>query len=176
MGMHAVADSSGWHHIDDQGLRAYMGIGIGGNFQQHRSTVRDKDGAYFHIRVDGSILDGGPYSYAGDFREGAAVVRGLDGLCRHVDLEGQLVNKKNSLILTIFTKGMPELEMNVVGSLSIVMERNDSWQTLCRIEPFYNGQAHVRTHAGNRLILSEEEFQWPNHNVQFAGWMRIYKI
>ena len=77
-GYAAVADSSGWHHIDDQGLRAYIGNWDWcGNFQQHRSTVRDKDGAYFHIRVDGSILDGGPYSYAGDFREGAAVVRGL---------------------------------------------------------------------------------------------------
>ena len=60
---------------------------------------------YFHIRVDGTVLDGGPYAYAGDFREGAAVVRGLDGLCRHVDLDGQLVNEKEFIDLDNFHKG-----------------------------------------------------------------------
>lgn len=154
----AVADSSGWHHIDAHGLRAYIGNWDWcGNFQQHRCTVRDKDGAYFHIRVDGSVLDGGPYTYAGDFREGAAVVRGLDGLCRHVDLEGRLLNKKEFIDLDNFHKGYARAR-DERGWFFIDRDGEErlSGKRYAEIEPFYNGQAHVRTHAGTRLILSEE--------------------
>lgn len=157
-GYAAVADSSGWHHIDAKGLRSYIGNWDWcGNFQQHRSTVRDKAGMYFHIRVDGTVLDGGPYAYAGDFREGAAVVRGLDGLCRHVDLDGQLVNEKEFIDLDNFHKGYARAR-DERGWFFVDRDGGERLpgKRYAEIEPFYNGQAHVRTHAGDRLILSED--------------------
>ena len=74
-----------------------------------------------------------------------------------MDLEGQLVNKKEFIDLDNFHKGYARAR-DERGWFFIDRDGEErlSGKRYAEIEPFYNGQAHVRTHAGNRLILSEE--------------------
>jgi len=154
----AVASSEGWYHVDARGERSYLDTWDWcGNFQQDRCPVRDKHGEYHHIKPNGLVLEGGPHAYAGDFRERAAVVRGLDGLCRHVDLEGKLLNQRSFFDLDNFHKGFARARDHR-GWFFINRDGEELLDNarFAEIEPFYNGQALVRMHSGERAVLSEE--------------------
>lgn len=157
-GLAAVVQSEAWFHVRTDGTRAYDGDwSWAGNFQQNRCTVRNRDGHYFHIRPDGSLLDGGPHSYAGDFREGAAVVRGMDGMCWHIDMDGVPIHESRYLDLDVFHKGFARARdsggwhhINRSGA-DISQGRRYS-----ELEPFYNGQALVRSLTGEYLVINED--------------------
>lgn len=154
----AVVSSEGWYHVDAKGERSYLKTWDWcGNFQQDRCSVRNKHGEYYHIKPNGVVLKGGPHAYAGDFREGAAVVRGLDGLCRHVDLEGKLLNQQSFFDLDNFHKGFARA-CDHRGWFFINRDGEELLDSsrFAEIEPFYNGQALVRMHSGERAVLSEE--------------------
>ena len=102
------------------------------------------------------MIQGGPHSYAGDFREGFAVVRGMDGLCRHINPEGQYIYSHSFLDLDVFHKGFARARDDR-GWHHINTEGIDisAGERYAEIEPFYNGQALVRTITGEYLVIDE---------------------
>ena len=152
-----VVDEKGFFHIHPNGSPLYSNRWDWcGNFQQQICVVRNEIGEYYHIRTDGMLIHGGPHSYAGDFREGFAVVRGMDGLCRHINLEGQYIYDYSFLDLDVFHKGFARARDDR-GWYHINTDGNDisSGERYAEIEPFYNGQAHVRTITGEYLVIDE---------------------
>ena len=103
------------------------------------------------------MIEGGPHSYAGDFREGFAVVRGMDGLCRHINLEGQYIYDYSFLDLDVFHKGFARAR-DERGWHHINTEGVDisAGERYAEIEPFYNGQALVRSITGEYLVIDED--------------------
>jgi hypothetical protein len=157
-GFAAVVDDGNWYHIRTDGTRAYHGSwNWCGNFQQRLCPVRNEKGEYYHIQTDGKIIPGGPHSYAGDFREGFAVVRGIDGLCRHINREGQYIHDFLFLDLDVFHKGFArardERGWHHINTEGIDISGGERY---AEIEPFYNGQALVRSITGEYLVIDED--------------------
>lgn len=153
-----VVDDKGFFHIHPDGSPAYSNRwNWCGNFQQKICVVRNEIGEYYHIKIDGELIQGGPHSYAGDFREGFAVVRGMDGLCRHINLEGQYIYDYSFLDLDVFHKGFARARDDR-GWHHINTEGIDisAGKRYAEIEPFYNGQALVRTITGEYLVIDED--------------------
>ena len=153
-----VVDDKGFFHIHPDGSPAYSNRwNWCGNFQQQICAVRNEIGEYYHIKIDGKLIQGGPHSYAGDFREGFAVVRGMDGLCRHINLEGQYIYDYSFLDLDVFHKGFARAR-DERGWYHINTEGVDisAGERYAEIEPFYNGQALVRTITGEYLVIDED--------------------
>ena len=68
--------------------------------------MRDGDGLFLHLDLEGVPVGTERHLYAGDFRDGLAVVRGRsDGLCTHVDRSGQETHRVRFLDLDVFHKG-----------------------------------------------------------------------
>ena len=153
----AVEKGGFFFHIHPNGSPAYTDRwNWCGNFQQQLCVVRNEIGEYYHIKTDGKLIHGGPHSYAGDFREGFAVVRGMDGLCRHINREGQYIHDYSFLDLDVFHKGFARARDNR-GWYHINTEGMDisAGERYAEIEPFYNGQALVRTITGEYLVIDE---------------------
>ena len=153
-----VVDEKGFFHIHPDGSPAYSNRwNWCGNFQQQICPVRNEIGEYYHIKIDGELIRGGPHSYAGDFREGFAVVRGMDGLCRHINREGQYIYDYSFLDLDVFHKGFArareERGWHHINTEGVDISAGDRY---AEIEPFYNGQAIVRTITGKYLVIDED--------------------
>lgn len=143
-------------------------------------AIRGGRFAYTHIDPSGAPRTGGPYAYAGDFREGFAVVRSLDdGLCRHVDRDGQSllapehvrysiaggasttrrtsVSGAGFLDLDVFHKGYARAR-DAGGWFFLRRDGIDACdgRRFAEVEPFYNGQALVRTLDGQRQVVTED--------------------
>lgn len=153
-----VVDERGFFHIHPDGSPAYSNRWDWcGNFQQQICAVRNENGEYYHIKTDGKMIHGGPHSYAGDFREDFAVVRGIDGLCRHINFEGQYIYDSSFLDLDVFHKGFARAR-DEKGWYHINTEGADisAGERYAEIEPYYNGQALVRTITGEYLVIDED--------------------
>jgi hypothetical protein len=156
-GLAATQSSDGWLHIESDGKAAY-GVRFDwvGNWQQNRCVVRTADGHYFHIRRDGNSAYDQHYIYAGDFREGAAVVQRADGKATHIDPDGLLLHDRWFLELDVFHKGFSRAR------------DSDGWHHVNRagksayrarfeaVDCFYNGQAWVKSAAGEQLVINEQ--------------------
>ena len=157
-GLAAVEVDEDCFHIKTDGTRAYSkNWAWSGNFQEHRCTVRDKQGRYYHIRGNGEILNPREITYCGDFREGAAVIRSADGLCRHIDLEGEYLHTQSFQDLDVYHKGYARAK-DLRGWHFIDRLGNDSsdGQRFSEIEPFYNGQSLVKTTNGRIQVINEK--------------------
>jgi hypothetical protein len=153
-----VVDERGFFHIHPDGSPAYSNRWDWcGNFQQQICAVRNENEEYYHIKTDGKMIHGGPHSYAGDFREDFAVVRGIDGLCRHINFEGQYIYDSSFLDLDVFHKGFARAR-DEKGWYHINTEGADisAGERYAEIEPYYNGQALVRTITGEYLVIDED--------------------
>ena len=153
----AVVIGNEWFHIHPDGTKSYKRRWSWcGNFQQNRCAVRsNKD--YYHIRKDGTELPGGPHEYAGDFSEEMAVVRSqTDGLCRHITLEGELAHKESFFDLGVFHKGIATAK-DAEGWFHISRSGKDvsGGKRYLAVEPFYNGQALVKTLDGEVMVVDE---------------------
>ena len=89
----------------------------------------------------------------------------MDGLCRHINLEGQYIYDYSFLDLDVFHKGFARARDG--GWYHINTEGVDisAGERYAEIEPFYNGQALVRTITGEYLVLMKMETRFPH---QFA--------
>ena len=100
----AVEARDGWCHIRPEGsFVSSTRFAWCGNYQEARCTVRDADGLFLHLDLEGSPVGTERHLYAGDFRDGLAVVRGRsDGLCTHVDRSGKETHRIRFLDLDVF--------------------------------------------------------------------------
>jgi hypothetical protein len=152
----AVEDSGGAFHIHPDGSELTGGrYAWCGNFQDGRSTVRDRDGRYFHIGLDGGAVYGERYAYAGDYREGSAVVQEPSGLHLHVDRDGRPLNDRRFLDLDVFHKGSARAK-DGRGWHHVDRQGEPLYpHRFAAVEPFYNGQSRVERHDGSLAVIDE---------------------
>lgn len=151
----AVEASDGWCHIRPDGSFASSArFAWCGNYQEGRCTVRDGDGLFLHLDLEGAPVGTERHLYAGDFRDGLAVVRGRsDGLCTHVDRWGQETHRARFLDLDVFHKGFARAR-DAAGWFHIGLDGRAAYDLRFEnVEPFYNGIALVWTWAGERLLV-----------------------
>ena len=156
----AVRTDDGSYHILPDGSPLYNERWAWcGNYQKSRCVVHDKDGDYHHLRLDGTVIPGGPWAYAGDFREGSAVVMDQGGDCFHVDAEGSRINDSAFLDLDVYHKGFARAR-DEHGWFFIDPEGSDvGGHRYTMLEPFYNGQARAEDLEGNIVIINEDGVQ-----------------
>lgn len=151
----AVEASDGWCHIRPDGSFANSArFAWCGNYQEGRCSVRDGDGLFLHLDLEGVAIGARRHLYAGDFRDGLAVVRGRsDGLCTHVDRSGAETHRARFLDLDVFHKGLARAR-DAAGWFHIGLDGRAVYDLRFEsVEPFYNGTAHVWTWAGERLLV-----------------------
>jgi hypothetical protein len=151
----AVEARDGWCHIRPDGsFVSSTRFAWCGNYQEARCTVRDEDGLFLHLDLEGSPIGAERHLYAGDFRDGLAVVRGRsDGLCTHVDRSGQETHRIRFLDLDVFHKGFARAR-DAAGWFHIGLDGRAAYDLRFEnVEPFYNGLALVWTWAGERLLV-----------------------
>jgi len=151
----AVEASDGWCHVRPDGT--FVGsarFAWCGNYQEARCTVRDGDGLFLHLDLEGVPVGTERHLYAGDFRDGLAVVRGRsDGLCTHVDRSGQETHRVRFLDLDVFHKGFARAR-DAAGWFHIGLDGRAAYDLRFEnVEPFYNGLALVWTRSGERLLV-----------------------
>lgn len=156
-GLAAVKSQKGCFHITSDGRACYAEYYAWcGNFQEERCSVRDKNSQYFHIDSQGKRVYIASYAYTGDYKDGIAVVCNVDGLHTHIDVQGQLLHKKWFLALDVFHKGYA-CAKDHRGWFHIDKSAQPLYrQRYQRIEPFYNGIAHVETFSGELILIDTE--------------------
>lgn len=156
-GFAAVISNEGWHHIRSNGtdltLERYDWCG---NFQEGRSTVRDKDGRYFHITSSGVALYDQRWRYAGDFKDGIAVVQHSDGRSTHIDATGHFIHSNWFLDLDVFHKGYARAKFASGWAHIDRLGRALYQRRFAAIEPFYNSQARVERFDGGLEVINED--------------------
>lgn len=155
-GLAAVCGGNGWLHVLPDGVPAYSARHAWcGNFQGERCAVRVATGGYRHICPDGRPLYRQVYRYVGDFREGRAVVRRKDGLCVHINESGEPAHSRAYLDLDAYHKGFA-CARDQRGWTHIGMDGIPVYERrFATVEPFYNGQALVRTLTGEIAVIDE---------------------
>ena len=163
-GLGAVMDDSGWYHITLGGVPAYgERYDWVGNFQENLCTVRSFNGSYYHIKPDGSEAYKEKYRYVGDFKYGIAVVYDTEGLAHHIYENGIPVNEKKFQELGIFHKGYA-IARDEEGYFHIDQKGNPIYSDRFEwIEPFYNGQAFVKSKTGEVRVI--------NKNGETVNWV-----
>lgn len=152
----AVQADDGWHHITPEGNDAYARRHAWcGNFQQGRSTVRDRDGAYFHIIARGEAAYAAQWRYAGDYRDGIAVVQATDGHSTHIRLDGSLLHGRWFVDLDVFHKGFARARDEAGWTHVDLRGRPIYERRFYAVEPFYNGQARVERFDGALEVIDE---------------------
>lgn len=152
----AVQHQDGWHHIHTDGRDLNAGrYDWCGNFQCDRCTVRQLNGKYFHVMINGEPAYHERWKYAGDFRDGIGVVQAEDGLSTHIDLGGQLLHGRWFNDLDVFHKGFARARdeggwMHIDSTGRPIYTRR-----FAGAEPFYNGQARVELPNGGLELIDE---------------------
>lgn len=153
-GSAAVVSQQGWHHIVPSGQDLYDARhGWCGNYQGGRCSVRDVDGAYFHLDERGRPAYAVRWRYAGDYRDCIAVVQGHDGRSTHIDRNGALLHDRWFLDLDVFHKGLARARDDR-GWTHVGLDGTPAYaRRFSMVEPFYNGQARVETEAGALEVI-----------------------
>ena len=156
-GRAAAVSAVGWHHILPDGADLYREWHAWcGNFQEGLCTVRDAEGHYFHIRLDGKPANDGKWRYAGDFKNGIAVVQANDGQSTHIDAQGRFVHGRWFLDLDIFHKGLARAR-DEGGWMHVARSGQPAYgRRFAMVEPFYNGQARVEREDGGLEVIDEQ--------------------
>lgn len=155
-GRAAVHSLVGWFHIlPDGSALSCLRFAWCGNFQEARCAVRNVEGRYLHLGVDGLPAYEKSWRYVGDYRDGVAVVQRDDGLHTHIDKSGSHVHLKWFVDLDVFHKGYARARddvgwMHVDGAGLALYERR-----FANVEPFYNGQARVERFDGGLEVIDE---------------------
>lgn len=187
-GLAAVKSQKGWFHITPDGQPCYLEYySWCGNFQEERCPVRDKNGQYFHINCQGKRAYTASYTYTGDFKDGIAVVCNGEGLHSHIDVQGQPLHNQWFLGLDIFHKGYACAQDQKGWYHINKLARPLYKQRYQRIEPFYNGIAHVETFAGELILLDTQgkeikqlrpplQKSWQQLSADMVGFWRTETI
>ena len=117
--------------------------------------MRDFEGNYYHIDLQGNRAYPQNYRYAGDFKDGYAAVRLEDGYFMHIDKNGEPLNGKKFVDLGVFHKNFATAK-DENGRFHIDKGGNPLYsRRFAMIEPFYNGFALVETFENQKLIIDE---------------------
>lgn len=156
-GRAAVLGAHGWHHILPDGEELYPErYGWCGNYQGARCSVRDAEGRYCYLTLEGRPASAARWRYAGDYREGIAVVQDGSGLCTHVDMDEVPIHGRGFLDLDVFHKGFARAR-DAEGWTHVDRKgRPLSSRRFAMVEPFYNGQARVERFDGGLEVIDEE--------------------
>ena len=129
-----------------------------GNFQENVCTVRNKNGQYFHIDLEGNLCypSTQQYSYAGDFKGGYACVMNEQQQFTHINKQGDFLHGKWFDDLGVFHKKFATAR-DKDGWFHIDFSGKELYpHRFAMIEPFYNGRAFVEDFSGRKVILLED--------------------
>ena len=155
-GRAAVVDGQGWRHILPDGTDLYPErYAWCGNFQGHRCAVRDSEGLYLYLTLEGRPAGTSRWRYAGDYREGIAVVQDGSGLSTHLDMEGVPIHDRGFQDLDVFHKGFARARDSEGWTHVDRRGHPISARRFAMVEPFYNGQARVERFDGGLEVIDE---------------------
>lgn len=128
-------------------------------------TVRNFEGAYFHINMNGERIYPAKYRYTGDFKDSIACVMLENGRFKHIDSSGEFVYPFEFLDIGVYHKGLATAR-DERGWMHIDLDGKAQYDNrFIELEPLYNDSAFARLPSGARIIVKRSGGVFSMHGI-----------